>query len=34
MDMSYLRGLYHMRGTAVGTRDPIVSWMVRDMTGR
>ena len=33
MDMSYLRGLYHMRGTAVGTRDPIVSWMVRDMTG-
>jgi len=33
MDMSYLRGLYRMRGTAVGTRDPIVSWMVRDMTG-
>lgn len=33
MDMSYLRGLYHMRGMDVGTRDPIASWMVRDMTG-
>lgn len=34
MDMTYLRGLYHMRGMDVGTRDPIVSWMVKDMTGR
>jgi hypothetical protein len=34
MDMSYLRSLYHMRGTAVGTRDPIASWMVKDMTGK
>ena len=34
MDMSYLRSLYHMRGSAVGTRDPIASWMVKDMTGK
>ena len=34
LDMSYLRGLYSMRGSAVGTRDPIVSWMVKDMGGR
>lgn len=34
MDMSYLRGLYRMRGTAVGTLDPIASWMVKDMTGK
>jgi hypothetical protein len=32
MDMSYLRGLYRMRGTAVGTRDPIASWMVKNLT--
>lgn len=34
MDMTYLRGLYHMRGTAVGTRDPIAAWMVTDLSGQ
>lgn len=34
MDMGFLRGLYHMRGLAVGMRNPLAAQMEKDLSGK